>query len=254
MSKSILEEIEQITGGIFGSDFRENYASVMRRNYYALEASSIKESFDSDVFSLYDDQQYKSVERPRSHFTFNTLSVDRASDWSSREGSSDNEIDDVDENNSLNPSDDLNFDSLLCSIKAHSTDPDESYDSVIQYTKSKSAKKPVDQQSIEYNRRLSRYFEHRNSIEELKQVRAKVRDVENLDFDVNTLIFKAVEVHTDILVSRNFPFYLNYLSFSFHAIEQGFKRFWFDWLFCIDSKIILTSNQFKSFKNFKENS
>lgn len=205
MSKSILEEIEQITGGIFGSDFRENYASVMRRNYYAIEASSIKESFDSDVFSLYDDQKYKSVDRPKSHFTFNALSVDQTGDWVD-----DDEFDDRDTNgnHSLDPSDELNFDSLLCSIKAQSTDPEDSYESAIDTNNNGqlrrgtgSLRNDMSQRSLEYNRRLSRYFEHRNSINELKRVRDKVRDVKNLDFDVNTLIFKAVEVHTDILVS-----------------------------------------------------
>lgn len=207
MSKSILEEIEQITGGIFGSDFRENYATVMRRNYYALEASSIKESFDSDVFSLYDDQKYKSVERPKSHFTFSDLSTDA--------GNSVDNDDYGDENgSSLEAIDEPNFCSLLSSTKGRSTDPDDSLESEIYYGYQQTSDPPIsiidrgtrrcsraEEKSIEYNRRLSRYFEHQNSIEELKQVRDKVRDVRNLDFDVNSLIFKAVEVHTDILVS-----------------------------------------------------
>lgn len=178
MDKSLFEEIEQAKT-LFTQDFDKKCACVMRRNYYALETSSIKESFDSDVFSLYDDHKYDSVERPQKRYTFNELSIDEP------------------------------LPALHSTKDDFSYEQDDSFDSVISNFKSFIENPIITNDFNRISDLLRKYREsskerltfRRNSIAELHKVRSKVKEINDLDYNVNSLIFKAVEVHTDILVS-----------------------------------------------------
>lgn len=160
----------------------------MRRNYYALESSSIKESFDSDVFSLYDDQKFDGVTRPppsshnnhhKEQFSFNAVSMDEEP-LSVTSGNDHHH--------------DSSFDSVISNFKSFEENPIISNG----YNKLSDLLRKYRATSTQ------RHTCHRTSIEQLRQVQSKVKEINDLDYNVNSLIFKAVEVHTDILVSGQF--------------------------------------------------
>lgn len=196
MNKSLFEEIEQ-TNATRTRPFSQGpggcRAAMMRRNYYALETSSIKESFDSDVFSLYDDHKYDAVEKPKSHFTFNALSIDEQY---------------LNADDPQLPPAEMKRISITSS-KDQSSEREDSFDSVIGNFKSFEENPIITNDYNKISDMLKKYREsneerllcHRNSIEQLRQVQSKVKEIDDLDYNVNSLIFRAVEVHTDLLVS-----------------------------------------------------
>lgn len=214
MAKSIFDEINQINNPLFTQDFSKRCACVLRRNYYALETSSIKESFDSDVFDLYSDSKYDSIKRPNSK-------TRRISDFALGESKDDsltssNNLDSFDsvisnpEFQSLKENPINNKTTIQCpseqSSKANNIKnkmklrfPDKN-NNITSSSKSSND----DDDSIDRGLSFIKKYQGQNalnSIEEIRQVQKKVKEINDLDYNVNSLIFKAVEVHTDILVS-----------------------------------------------------
>lgn len=207
MSKSILDEINQTGESHFT---RRIDACVLRRNYYALETSSIKESFDSDVFNFYEDSKYDNVEKPSAK----TRRIDKFTiDYSFDD-------DNLNNNNNTNTysskdlSSDLDsFDSVISNFKSFEENPIITNTATTtkinalklrQTNKNNNDDHSINSERLAHIERGGRGFYHGRasiaSIEEIKQVQNKVKEINDLDYNVNSLIFKAVAVHTDILV------------------------------------------------------
>lgn len=210
MSKSILEEINQ-TGETLT---RTIDACVLRRNYYALETSSIKESFDSDVFNFYEDSKYDNVEKPNARTRrIDRFTIDYSFDEDFSVSNSNNNKSSLDHSSDLD-----SFDSVISNFKSFEENPINTSSSTATNSSSGVAKPQQNNKNstnddcIKSDRlAVSHYFrQSRASIaeydEEIRQVRNKVRQINDLDYNVNSLIFKAVAVHTDILV-RNVKSY-----------------------------------------------
>lgn len=215
MSKSILEEINQTGESVFT---RRIDACVLRRNYYALETSSIKESFDSDVFNFYEDSKYDNVEKPSAK----TRRIDKFTiDYSFDAEDSLNNNNNTNTYSSKDQSSDLDsFDSVISNFKSFEENPIITNTATTNNNNNNSNalklrqtnKYSNDEHSINGSERLAHIergggaFYHGRasiaSIEEIKQVQNKVKEINDLDYNVNSLIFKAVAVHTDILVRR----------------------------------------------------
>lgn len=210
MSKSILEELSQTGESVFS---RRIDACVLRRNYYALETSSIKESFDSDVFNFYEDSKYANVEKPSAKTRrIDKFTIDYSFD--DENNSNNNSFHTHTNNSSKDQSSDLDsFDSVISNFKSFEENP------IITNTATSSNplklrqtnKNNYEEHSINSERLV--HIDHGGgsganyhgrasiaSIEEIRQVQNKVKEINDLDYNVNSLIFKAVAVHTDILV------------------------------------------------------
>lgn len=215
MSKSILEEISQTGESVFT---RRIDACVLRRNYYALETSSIKESFDSDVFNFYESSKYDNVEKPNAK----TRRIDKFTiDYSFDDEN--NIINNNNNNNthsSIDQSSDLDsFDSVISNFKSFEENPiiPNTANTTIttnchalklrQNNKYCNDEHCINSGRLAHLERRGSYYPHHQqsrasiaSIEEIRQVQNKVKEINDLDCNVNSLIFKAVAVHTDILV------------------------------------------------------
>lgn len=214
MSKSILEELNQTGESVLT---RRIDACVLRRNYYALETSSIKESFDSDVFNFYEDSKYDNVEKPNAKTRrIDKFTIDYSFD-DANNNRTNNTLSSIDQSSDLD-----SFDSVISNFKSYEENPITSNTANITSATNKNEIKLWQKNNINSNddhssiinndrlahteRTASFYHHHRQSrvsiasIEEIRQVQNKVKEINDLDYNVNSLIFKAVAVHTDILV------------------------------------------------------